>query len=62
MGEWTYSGKESHMTLAIKHLTQRELAERWQKSESTIEKYRSEGTGPIFLKIGGKVLYRLADI
>jgi transcriptional regulator with XRE-family HTH domain len=46
----------------VKHLTQRDLAERWQKSESTIERYRCDGIGPVYLKIGGKVLYRLADI
>lgn len=45
-----------------RHLTQRELAQRWDKSEATIERYRSEGTGPRYLKIGGKVLYRLVDI
>ena len=50
------------MNFIVKHLTQRELAERWQKSESTIERYRCDGTGPVYLKIGGKVLYRLADI
>jgi hypothetical protein len=47
---------------AIRHLTQRELAERWNKSESTIERYRSDRVGPTYLKIGGKILYRLADI
>ncbi|MGV0984380.1 MAG: helix-turn-helix transcriptional regulator [Limnohabitans sp.] len=50
------------MKEVVKHLTQRDLAERWQKSESTIERYRCDGTGPLYLKIGGKVLYRLSDI
>lgn len=44
------------------HLTQRDLADRWCKSEATIERYRSDGVGPQYLKIGGKVLYRHADI
>jgi predicted DNA-binding transcriptional regulator AlpA len=44
------------------HLTQRELAARWSKSEATIERYRSDGVGPQYLKIGGKVLYRHEDI
>ena len=47
---------------ATRHLTQRELAERWSKSEATIERYRSDGVGPAYLKIGGKVLYRQGDI
>lgn len=44
------------------HLTQRELAKRWNKSEGTLERFRSEGIGPRFLKIGGTVRYRLEDI
>jgi len=46
----------------IRHLTQRELADRWNKSEATIERYRSDGVGPVYLKIGGKVMYRIEDI
>jgi predicted DNA-binding transcriptional regulator AlpA len=49
-------------SLQTRHLTQREIAQRWSKSEATIERYRSDGVGPHYLKIGGKVLYRLADI
>lgn len=45
-----------------RHLTQRELANRWNKSEATIERYRSDGAGPRFLKIGGAVRYRIIDI
>ena len=44
------------------HLTQRELAKRWNKSEGPLERFRSEGIGPRFLKIGGTVRYRLEDI
>jgi hypothetical protein len=49
-------------SLKARHLTQREIAQRWSKSEATIERYRSDGVGPQYLKIGGKVLYRLEDI
>ncbi len=48
--------------LKTRHLTQRELADRWNKSEASIERYRSDGVGPRYLKIGGKVMYRLEDI
>ena len=48
--------------LLARHLTQRELAIRWNKAEATIERYRSDGKGPRFLKIGGKCLYRLEDV
>ena len=50
------------MTDSVKHLTQNDLAKRWNKSVHTIERYRCDGTGPVYLKIGGKVLYRLVDI
>jgi predicted site-specific integrase-resolvase len=41
---------------------QRKLAEHWQVSESTLERWRSEGIGPIFLKMRGYVRYRLSDV
>jgi predicted site-specific integrase-resolvase len=41
---------------------QRKLAEHWQVAESTLERWRSEGIGPIFLKIRGNVRYRLSDV
>ena len=50
------------MTDFVKHLTQNDLANRWNKSVHTIERYRCDGTGPVYLKIGGKVMYRLIDI
>ena len=54
--------QDSSSTQNQRHLTQRELADRWNKSEATIERYRSDGVGPRFLKIGGAVRYRLEDI
>lgn len=46
----------------VRHLTQRDLAKRWNKSVATIEKYRSIGNSPRFLKIGGIVLFREEDV
>jgi hypothetical protein len=37
-------------------------ATRWNISEATLERRRSEGIGPRFLKLGGRVLYRQVDI
>lgn len=48
--------------MSIKHLNQRQLADRWSVSEATLERWRSEGIGPVFLKLQGRVLYRLEDI
>ena len=44
------------------YMTQTQLAERWQVAESTLERWRSEGVGPIYMKILGRVRYRLSDI
>jgi hypothetical protein len=43
-------------------LTQGELADHWRLAESTLERWRAEGTGPVFLKIQGRIRYRLSDI
>lgn len=43
-------------------ISQTELAQRWQLSESTLERWRSEGIGPVFLKLRGQVRYRYTDI
>lgn len=44
------------------YLTQNQLAARWQVAESTLERWRSEGIGPIYLKMLGCVRYRIPDI
>ena len=48
--------------MSAPHLNQRELSRRWHISPCTLEQWRSRGTGPRYLKIGGKVLYRQEDI
>lgn len=48
--------------MSIKHLNQGQLAERWGVSEATLERWRSDGIGPFFLKLQGRVMYRLVDI
>lgn len=46
----------------VKHLNQVELSRRWSLSPRTLERWRWLGEGPRFLKIGGRVVYRLEDI
>ncbi|HIJ43354.1 MAG: helix-turn-helix domain-containing protein [Rhodospirillales bacterium] len=46
----------------VRHLNQIELAERWNISKRTLERWRWIGEGPAYLKIGGRVVYRLEDI
>lgn len=48
--------------MAMRYMRQGELADRWRISERTLEKWRHFGRGPSFLKIGGRVMYRLDDI
>ncbi|MCG7927944.1 MAG: DNA-binding protein [Candidatus Thiodiazotropha taylori] len=35
---------------------------KWDVSQRTLERWRSIGWGPIFLKIGGRVVYRVEYI
>jgi len=49
-------------TEPVRHLNQRQLAVRWDLSEATLERWRSEGIGPVFLKLQGQVRYRIEDI
>jgi hypothetical protein len=46
----------------VPNLDQTKLAERWHVSPRTLEQWRWRGTGPRYLKIGGRVIYRLADV
>lgn len=46
----------------IRHMNQVALSRRWSLSPRTLERWRWLGEGPCFLKIGGRVVYRLEDI
>ena len=48
--------------VSVKHLNQGQLADRWGVSEACLERWRCEGIGPVFLKLQGRVLYRIEDI
>ena len=43
-------------------MNQTELAARWKISPRTLERWRWIGDGPGFLKIGGRVIYRIEDV
>lgn len=43
-------------------LTEQLLALRWHCSTSRLQRWRADRKGPAYLKIGGKVLYRLEDL
>lgn len=48
--------------MEVVHFNQRQLAARWDISEAALERWRSDGIGPKFLKLCGPVLYRQLDI
>jgi predicted site-specific integrase-resolvase len=48
--------------MSTSHLDQKQLAARWGVSTRTLESWRWRGEGPVFLKLGGRVVYRLEDI
>jgi hypothetical protein len=43
-------------------LTDAQLAVRWQLSRGTLANQRSQGRGPAYLKLAGRIRYRLSDI
>jgi predicted site-specific integrase-resolvase len=47
---------------AIRHLHQHDLADRWRISERTLERWRWLGIGPVYIKVGGRVVYALEDV
>ncbi len=48
--------------MLLPHLSQIDLAKRWRMSPRTLERWRYTGEGPRFIKLGGRVIYRLDDI
>lgn len=43
-------------------LTDAQLAARWQLSRGTLANQRSQGRGPAYLKLAGRIRYRRSDI
>ena len=43
-------------------LTTKEAAEELRLKPHTLENMRSDGKGPIFMKLGGRVFYHRADL
>lgn len=50
------------MQATNEYLTTSQLAERFQTPESTVRYWRHTGYGPPGVKIGRRVLYRVADV
>ncbi|MBF0097144.1 MAG: helix-turn-helix domain-containing protein [Magnetococcales bacterium] len=48
--------------MEIKHITPFHLAQRWRITPKTLQNWRCDGKGPPYLKIGGRIVYRLEDV
>ena len=51
-----------HKHAMVSHMNQQQLAEYWGISARTLERWRSIGWEPRYIKIGGRVVYRVEDI
>jgi hypothetical protein len=56
------SANEENTRMSETCLNQIDLARRWKISPRTLERWRWLREGPRYLKLGGRVLYRVADI
>lgn len=48
--------------MSVKHMNQIDLARRWSISPRTLERWRWVGQGPRYIKIGGRVVYRVEEV
>jgi excisionase family DNA binding protein len=55
-------GRPSRGQVTERLLTQQQLADELQVSLRTLERWRQEGTGPAFIRVGRSPRYRRADI
>ena len=59
---WAPIHHKDFTVTATTHFDQLQLADRWGLSPKTLERWRVLGTGPKFIRLPGKVIYRLCDI
>lgn len=57
-----HSFTESNSAVTVKHLSQAQLARRWNVSGRTLERWRWLRRGPSFLRLGGRIAYRIEDV
>lgn len=44
------------------YMTEKELADAWEMKRNTLQKWRSIGVGPKYIKRVGRIVYRKDDI
>ena len=47
---------------AASHLRQIDLSRRWHVSPRTLEAWRWKGVGPSYIKVCGRIVYKLEDV
>jgi predicted site-specific integrase-resolvase len=48
--------------MATLHIGQNDLAKRWGISPRTLERWRWSKEGPNYVRLGGRVVYRMEDV
>lgn len=43
-------------------LTEAELASRWRHSRRSVQRWREDGNGPPWVRIGRRIVYRITDV
>jgi hypothetical protein len=43
-------------------ITEAELAARWRHSLRSLQRWRADGNGPLHLRIGRRVVFRITDV
>jgi hypothetical protein len=56
------SSNSGSPTQAVRHFYQEDLARRWGISPRTLERWRLQRVGPPYLKLRGRILYRMEDV
>ena len=50
------------LNISVNYISTRQLAKHWNLSKSTLGRWRIIGIGPVFLKLGNRIRYRLEDV
>jgi hypothetical protein len=56
------TGRKARLAAEQPHLLEHELAQRWRLSVRTLQRWRRGSSGPLFLQLGRRVVYRLSDV
>jgi hypothetical protein len=51
-----------HDGILLSPISEQDVADRWKKSVRTLQRWRRDGYGPAYLRIGGTIHYRMCDV